>query len=340
MSCITAFSNGLMTRISYKGWEDADLFLDATLSLDDNLEKMGLTNKFDLVKADFLLSKIHGDCCLTHAVLGLKNMLVNGGKLIIKDLCTHDLAKDAINFFESGNLVSGQVREKILFCQPVDSTGIIYQQNLLSIKRLNFILRNLEIIKYPKTEVVAETPDQIDLGVEDKNISYKKVMETFSQNRPTCVICKRACTKQDHNRSLYSRYCKDHYHEAREMCNKILFDAYTFEVQVTIIKEEKNVLSYCEKECEAKAHHAGIDMGINIDECTILKNAFVEKDAYEIMKMLEDNAKNSMIVFGDHSVSKVDVFDLILKFAEDNFKTMRHDKDGLGYFVVMTDPIL
>jgi hypothetical protein len=60
--------------------------------------------------------------------------------------------------------------------------------------------------------------------------------DSLRQDRPTCLLCGSVVTRRDHDRQYFSRYCKNHYSEARVLCDRALEDA--FLVRVVARKKE------------------------------------------------------------------------------------------------------
>lgn len=227
--CSVGEPTGDGLKIGFQGW-DVDAVLDPALPLDMSVRRLGLVGKFEKVISVNFLNYIHGDCFLTHAVTGLTDLLKPGGELEIRAVSTLDIAKDAIAYFENNQTILGQALEKHLFRPALDEFGLVFQQTFLCPKRLR--LADSELLKIP-VKPRFETPDRCRLdNISDKQwaqgLKNNIANESLSEDWPTCIVCDRLASKMDENRSHYSRYCKNHYHQARENCDKEILEAYSF----------------------------------------------------------------------------------------------------------------
>jgi hypothetical protein len=60
----------------------------------------------------------------------------------------------------------------------------------------------------------------------------------------------------------------------------------------------------------------------------------------EVFDILLASTDDVIVVHGDWRTSKIDVYDVVLAFAEANFERIRHHKDSFGiYIVVMAEPL-
>jgi hypothetical protein len=86
------------------------------------------------------------------------------------------------------------------------------------------------------------------------------------------------------------------------------------------------------------ANNAIKDMGIERGEWLICKCDLLDPE--HIMELLLDKASPVMVVAGDWRDNKDDVYDVVVRFAEDHFRRIRHKKYPIGtYVVIMSDQI-
>lgn len=223
--CSVGLPSGPGTKIGYAGWGRPDILLDPALPLDMQVERLGLCCQFEEVACHDLLHRLHGDCTLTHGVYGISSLLKQGGTLKMEFLSLQDVASVAIGLLGRGNIVLAQMAEKHCFGQAVDTSGVLYPQTFISEHKLSLLL-SMAGMEPPTYEKKADKsfemgpPDILRLdGISDKVWDESALNfamgEGLRLDRPTCVACDRVVTKRDHDRRCFSRYCKDHYHEAR-----------------------------------------------------------------------------------------------------------------------------
>jgi hypothetical protein len=331
-------------RLGYEGWGSPDILLDPTLPLDACVGALRLEGKFPLVTSVGLLNNVHGDCMLSHAAAGLTLLVAPGGRLEVEFLATADLAKDALRRLDEHDLLGAQSREKFCFRPPADTSGIVYQQTFLNIARARLLFMPLpvRIVKAVVPSEMPDSPDDVRLpGVSDEAWGAPRGGELGL--RPRCTMCSRVATMMDHDRSKFSRYCKDHYHEARTFWDNLLLANYTAKLAV-----DKPACPSCQPENDAPipvemmvsgreyARDYGVDlyMAAEVDcECDgLLPPA--------IWDLLESRGagRSAIIVVGDWRVGSrmgVDVYDAVIKHAEDNFSTIRQIKSADGWYVVV-----
>jgi len=242
--CCVGRPTGDGIRLGYEGWGSPDVFLDPSLPLDLCVQQLGLAGKFPKVTSNGLLNRIHGDCNLTHAARGLADLLAPGGRLIIEALATAEVARASLERMDAFDFSGAHVLERLCFGQPVDVSGLCFHQNLLSEARLLFIFDRAGVkaccTKSPSPTGAPRWTDDVRLpGIEqvawDSGSIMNGTSEGLDQDRPQCVVtgCFRVSTKMDHNQHFFSRYCKDHYHEARTECDRRIRDAYRVVISVT-----------------------------------------------------------------------------------------------------------
>lgn len=347
--CCVGKPEGTGIRLGYDGWGYPDVVLDPIIPLDMCVRNLNIEGKFDFVIGNYFLSSMHGDCSLTHAARGLILMVKPGGKLLIRDISTFDVAKQSIKMFEEGNYTGGQIREKLCFPMPRDKTSLIRIQNFLSPKRIldMFLDHTANIIKNVNTSISCTIPDDVDLSKITTGDFISKnrntISDTMQNDRPLCVICGKPSTKMDHNNYLYSKYCKDHYYEARQICDNKIISSFTFEIKILKNETDDNCTPF-------KKIRLNYDKTIN-DICqkmSIIRNNSTElaeecdnKTQEEINRLLELKKSETMIIHGNWTGPKnFDIFDFIIKFAEDNFKRIRHQKYDDGKYIVIMSNIL
>lgn len=227
--CTVGRPHGKGVRIGFPGWGRPDVELDPALPIDMQVADLGLAGGFEAVESRDLLHRLHGDCTLTHGVNGIASLAKPGGTVTLEYLSIWDVVARAGEMLDAKDWVGAQATEKIAFGQPADRTGLLYPQTMLSPQKLSGILdaagcEGAEVIKGPPDEWACLLPDTVRLdGVDDKvweaSARNFKGGDTLSSDRPVCVLCERVVTKRDHDRRRHSRYCKDHYHEARKICD-------------------------------------------------------------------------------------------------------------------------
>lgn len=222
--------------IGFEGWGDPDVLVDPAIPLDMQFAQLGLEGRFEVVESHGLLHLLHGDCVLTHGVRGIVNLARPGGKVKFEYLSLHDGIREATKRLDMGDFVSAQAVEKTCFAQALDTTGVLYPQTLISIKKMTMLLRGngcskIKITKEVDASSLPLFPDHVLLdGVEDKvweaSTRNFTMRDSLDQDRPSCILCNKVATRRDHDRQFFSRYCKNHYQEAREECDLEMREAF------------------------------------------------------------------------------------------------------------------
>ena len=241
--CSVGEPRGPGLKMGFEGWGQPDVLLDPVAPLDFQVSSLGLSGAFDEVESYGLAHRLHGDCTLTHGIEGLGSLVKPGGVLVVGFLSMPDVMGMALENLRAGDYARAQVLEKVCFGQPADKAGILYPQTLLSKEKLGSLLcragfMNMEVIREPSPELPPAFPDLFRLeGIEDKvwegSAMNFREEDNLRKDRPTCVLCDRVVTKRDHDRKCFSRYCKDHYYEARTLCDESLRSAFLCEVRAT-----------------------------------------------------------------------------------------------------------
>lgn len=233
-SCSIGEPVGPGLRIGYEGWGDPHVALNPSLPLDMCIERLGLKHSFQRVYSEGLLNCVHGDCVLMHTANGLKNALGLGGELRIKVLGTAAVATSALIKLDKGDLIGCQVLEKLCFKMPFDRTGLVYQQTFIDERRLIAAFSGcLHIESACSLDDVPERPDDLRIPAATDDAAWlassgnMAMSETISRDWPRCACCRRVATKADWNRSMFSRYCRNHYQTARELWEETILDAYS-----------------------------------------------------------------------------------------------------------------
>jgi hypothetical protein len=127
--------------------------------------------------------------------------------------------------------------EKFAFGPAADNDGLLYPQSMISERKLAKMLAMArmgppECIKGIEEGFIFGPPDETRLdGILDKvwesSAANFQLRETLTRDRPTCVLCEKVVTKRDHDRQFFSRYCKDHYHQARQLYDESARAAFT-----------------------------------------------------------------------------------------------------------------
>jgi hypothetical protein len=234
-TCSVGDPMGPGLKLGFDGFEGCDIILDPSIPLDMAIDRLGLRGKFDKVYSYNFVGLVHGDCFLTHTIMGLVHLLKVGGCLELKALSTYDLALDALKLLGEGRIISGQILEKYCFTAPRDADGLVYQQTFMFPDRLR--LADAELLKIP-IKPQFQTPDDLRLDgtSDDKWLAgnaVNRIKESLEEDWPSCIVCGRLATKMDANRAFFSRYCKNHYHQAREECDRRLVEAYSFVMKFT-----------------------------------------------------------------------------------------------------------
>jgi hypothetical protein len=231
--------------VGYEGWGEPHVLLNPADPLDAQLDRLGLFGQFREVRSTGLLHMLHGDCTLTHAVTGMSSLLRPGGTLRIECLSLSEILRLAICRLDRGDFVTSQTLEKTCFLQPVDNSKLLYPQTLISNKKLHMMLfdSGLTEVRNEKEVDIAGMefpllPDSIRLGEVENEVweassANFRMEEGLGVDRPTCLLCERVVTKRDHDRRYFSRYCKDHYHQGRIICDRKLREAFTIAVVAT-----------------------------------------------------------------------------------------------------------
>jgi len=239
--CSFGFPLGEGIKFGYSGWGKIDIALDPRLPIDMCVDQMGLHGKFKKVISQNLVNNIHGDCNLTHAILGLLLLLDNDGILELSFFATGDIAQDAISFLRNNKFDKCQCLEKFCFKPPEDDSCLIYQQTFLNEERICSLIDcdkfDFRIIKKSRKGELVFSPDDIRLqGIPDEIWLSSKSINTISDSldidRPRCIVCRKPSTKMDENRFFFSKYCRNHYHEARQLYAKQITDFYTVNIKV------------------------------------------------------------------------------------------------------------
>lgn len=233
--CSVGVPCGKGIRIGYAGWGNPDILLDPRLPLSMDVDRLDLNGKFQTVVSKYLLNHIHGDCNLTHAVEGLLKLMNKDGTLKIEFISTGDIAFDASIALSKKDYRKCQILEKVCFAQPVDDSGLIYKQNFINKERIRSLIPssfNVVTLKSSATSTLSLFPDDVRLdNISDQDWEDAKHINSLSDSldydRPRCILCKRPSTKMDHNRKFFSRYCKDHYYDARKINDKMIINYYT-----------------------------------------------------------------------------------------------------------------
>jgi len=239
--CSIGRPSGKGVRLGFPGWGEFDLALDPVLPLDMQVSSLKLEGAFKKVESKDLLHRIHGDCTLTHGINGIVSLMKPGGKLTLEWLSLGDILRVAGGLLYAKDWVGAQATEKFAFGQAVDETGVLYPQTMLPVRKAVRLLNktgctDIKVVKEPVQEWKALLPDLVRLkDVEDKvweaSVRNFKCRDSLTFDRPTCVICDRVVTKRDHDRQYYSRYCKEHYHQARERCDAQVREAFSVVIQ-------------------------------------------------------------------------------------------------------------
>lgn len=88
------------------------------------------------------------------------------------------------------------------------------------------------------------------------------------------------------------------------------------------------------------AEQVVVDMGLDQSGVCWISRECDSLQADPILDLLSSRKAEAMVVIGDWRGSKVDVYDQVLRFAEDNFGRLRHQKMSAGmYIVVMAKPL-
>lgn len=172
---------------------------------------------------------------IAHAAMGLEGLMAENGELHISALSTAALAADALSSLNAGSFKRCQQLEKFCFRQADDVSGLMYQQTFLNEDRILSLFPSLvaDVVKRAeKTQISGPESIRLD-GVSDETWSRGEknngIASGLDHDWPNCILCRRLATKMDHNRMFYSRYCKDHYHEARGICDRRIIDSYMME---------------------------------------------------------------------------------------------------------------
>jgi hypothetical protein len=227
--------NGLL--IGYEGWGSPHIFLNPADPLDAQLDRLELLGKFKEVNSKGLIHMLHGDCTLTHGLIGLCRLLRPGGTLSVEFLAIAEILRIAIEKLDTCDFVTAQILEKMCFLPPLDKSRLLFPQTMISKEKVTNIfyeagLSKVEIVKDIKKIELPLFPDLIKLEdvpneVWEASTANFKMEEGLLLDRPTCVLCDRVATKRDHDRKFFSRYCKDHYQEGRILCDAELRNAFT-----------------------------------------------------------------------------------------------------------------
>lgn len=81
-------------------------------------------------------------------------------------------------------------------------------------------------------------------------------------------------------------------------------------------------------------------MGLDPNDGTILAGVLDDVQAQDIRALLDSKISNLMIISGDWRKARFDVYDLALKFVEDNFIRARCEKSENGRYVIIAVGIL
>lgn len=231
--CSVGVPAGSGLRIGFEGWGVPDVAIDPMVPLEMSISRLGLEGRFELVEVNHFLNYVHGDCTLTHAVRGIKSMLKPGGIARVTAVDVTFMAETAIAYARGRDYLKAQIIEKFVFRPPVEDSGLLYQQTMMNLDRMRRVFgmssTDLKVPVAP-TELV---PDEVRLpGITDEAWaladSNNSMENSLNHDWPRCISCRRLATKMDENRRYHSRYCKDHYAEARSLSDRRLVDAFTF----------------------------------------------------------------------------------------------------------------
>lgn len=228
---------GIGIKLGFDGWGKPDILLDPFLPLDMSARTLDLVGKFKRVRSYYYVNNVHGDCTLTHAVRGLQTLVADGGELIIRALDTIALVEEAIKQLRDGSIINAQILEKFCFRPALDSMGAVYQQTLMGEDRLAPFFSGWKKQIASTKGGGPQSPESIRLDgiphhIWDDALNINDMQESLERDWPRCIRCHQLATKMDANRAYYSRYCKDHYHEARQLCDKRMIELYSFEIRL------------------------------------------------------------------------------------------------------------
>lgn len=245
-TCSVGEPIGKGLTLGFRGWGNPHVLLDPAIPLDAQVHSMGLEGAFSRVVSNGLLHLLHGDCTLTHGIKGLADLLMPGGCLEITYLSIPDIMGLALKALGAGDFAAAQVLEKACFKPPIDSTGVLFPQTMISRGKARELLfgegLDIETVEgNPPDKLSSMFPDTFRLdGIENKvweeSAENFKMRDSLRQDRPACLLCGSVVTKRDHDRRYFSRYCKNHYSEARVLCDRALENA--FLVRVVAKKKE------------------------------------------------------------------------------------------------------
>lgn len=233
-------SPGPGVHLGFAGWGQPDAEADPAMPLDMEVARLGLEGAFQKVVCKDLMHRIHGDCMLTHGFKGLAALGAPGAEIEIEFLSLGDVLRASLDRLDKSMFAEAQILEKLAFGPPMDKDGVLYPQALISPQKARVLLRDArlvfsEILAKPMDDMdIPVFPDDVRMDVDDKvwessEANFTKREKLF-EDRPNCVLCERVVTKRDHDRQFFSRYCKEHYAEARRICDKALRDAFTVKI--------------------------------------------------------------------------------------------------------------
>ncbi len=167
-------------------------------------------------------------------------MVARQGTLTLSVLATANLARDAIKRLDDNDFRGCFLLEKFCFAQARDLRGFLFQQSFMNLTRLRMLVRELQMVSCQDakgTDGLPRHPDEVRLpGVPDEawasGAGNNRMQDSLDHDRPSCILCGRMATRMDHNRAFFSRYCKDHYHQARQACDAAIRDAYMIKLEL------------------------------------------------------------------------------------------------------------
>lgn len=225
--------------LGFEGWKEPDIALDPRLPLDTVVQQLGLKGAFWEVKSSVYLNLVNGDCALSHAAWGLLALVAPGGTLTIRCMDTVMLAKKAISFAEKYAFEPCLQLERFCFRHPIDTDGILFQRNFMSPSRIQTLLAGeAQINLCPAKGIEGDLPSPNQFRLESVSDAAwatsegnsRVIQNSLQSEWPKCTCCNRLATRVLENRSIYSRYCKDHYYQARIQCDKLIREAFMFEI--------------------------------------------------------------------------------------------------------------
>lgn len=88
---------------------------------------------------------------------------------------------------------------------------------------------------------------------------------------------------------------------------------------------------------KAKKMSSRVVEAMGISDCSFFLERFDKADMEDVLGVLEQTTSGSIAVSGDWRDSPLDIYDVVVRYAEDNFSRIRSQKFAAGvYVVVMT----